>query len=53
MTKSINWNTRNFKVIVENNTVYGTACEEWVGWELAKREQYLNNMFGKGNWSWD
>lgn len=53
METNINWNTRNFKVVIEGNAVYGTACEEWTGWDLAKREQYLNNLFGKGQWSWE
>jgi hypothetical protein len=53
MKTNISWNSRNFKVIVNGQAEYGTACEEWTGWDLTRREQYLNNLFGKGEWSWE
>jgi len=48
-----NWDgARDFTIVFEGEVTHGTACEEWVGWKLAQRERYLDQAFGKGEWSW-
>ena len=48
-----NWDgARDFTIIYQGEVIHGTCCEEWVGWDLAKREQHLDEEYGRGEWSW-